>query len=305
MQDDKQDDNIIQLLQAIRQSGKKKFVLQLPEGLKTRAAEIIAAMEKEGFEIIYAADPSYGACDLATEQAKICGADAIVHVGHSKFYVDIQSDTDVIYFPWKIEIDFGAIDISPVKEETIGLVTSIQHREAIEKAKSFLEEKGKKAVIGGQILGCWSLAAKSIEDKVDAFLFIGSGSFHPLALKDCSRPVYSMNIEMQRVEKIDISAWEKRRWADIYRARDAKTIGILVSTKPGQKELLGVASEIKKKLEQSQRRAFVLILNEITEAKLQGIKADAFINTACPRITDETFSRPVINATDIDNVLEE
>ena len=41
-------------------------------------------------------------------------------------------------------------------------------------------------------------------------------------------------------------------------------------------------------------------MNEITDDKLMGLKVDAFINTACPRITDMPFSKPMINAEDID-----
>ncbi len=296
------EENTAELAKRMQASGKKKFVIQMPEGLKTKALEIITALEKEGFEVIYAANPTYGACDLALEEARLAKAEALVHIGHSKFYVDIKADIPVIYFPWKIEINFDDIDISPIKENTIGIVTTIQHTDVLGDAQKFFESKGKTAIIGGQILGCWAISAEKIEEKIDAFVFVGSGHFHPLALKDAKKPIYVIDVEKRTTEKLDTAAFEKRRWANIFRARDAKSFGILISTKEGQKELLGAAKDIKKKLEDGQKSALIIVMDEITDAKLQGIRVDAFINTACPRLLDDTWSKPVINAQDVDEV---
>ncbi len=297
-------ENITELITRMRASGKKKFVIQMPEGLKTKALDIIAALEREGFEIIYAANPTYGACDLALEEARLAKADALVHIGHSKFYVGIKSDIPVIYFPWKMHVNFEDIDISAIKEDVLGIVTTIQHTDVLNDAKKFLESKGKTAVIGGQILGCWSISAEKIEESVDAFVFIGSGHFHPLALKDTKKPIYVMDVERKATEKLDTEKFEKKRWANIYKARDAKSFAILVSTKEGQKELLGLAEVIKKKIETAQKTTVIIMMNELTEQKLLGIKADAFINTACPRLLDDTWSRPIINAMDVEEVLK-
>jgi len=298
------EENVSGLAKRMRASGKKKFMIQMPEGLKTKAFNIIEALEKEGFEITYAANPTYGACDLALEEARLAKAEALVHIGHSKFYVDIKAEIPVIYFPWKMTINFEGIDISIIKENTIGIVTTIQHTDILDSAKKFLESKGKTAIIGGQILGCWAVAAEGIEDKAEAFVFIGSGHFHPLALKGTKKPIYVIDVEKKTAEKLDTERFEKRRWANIYKARDARSFAILVSTKEGQKELLGVAEEIKKKIEAAQKKAIIIIMNELTEQKLLGIKADAFVNTACPRLLDDTWSRPMINAGDIGEALK-
>ena len=62
----------------------------------------------------------------------------------------------------------------------IGLVTTIQHMHKLEEVKTFLEKKGKKAVICGQVLGC--NASCTAGKDVDAFLYIGSGRFHPIGV---------------------------------------------------------------------------------------------------------------------------
>ena len=64
----------------------------------------------------------------------------------------------------------------------VGLVTTVQHKHELKKIKELIEKTGKKTVIGGQILGCDVNAAKKIKSKVDAFLYIGSGEFHPLGV---------------------------------------------------------------------------------------------------------------------------
>ena len=97
---------------------------------------------------------------------------------------------------------------------------------------------------------------------------------------------------------------EKRRYANIYNAKDAKTFAILVTTKKGQNNLLGKAETIKEMLGQAGKSAFVVVMDEINDAALTGIKADAFINTACPRIVEDSFSRPIINVEDVEKIFE-
>lgn len=292
------------LSEEIKKASAARILLQLPEGLKRNSTEIIAALENNGVEVVYSIDATYGACDLRLEEAKIMKCDAIVHVGHNKFYRDIKSDIPVIYWPWEIESDLTGIEFSEIKENVIGIVTSVQHMNSIEKVKSLLEESGKKAIIGGQILGCWFENAMKIERRVDAFLFVGSGKFHPLGIKS-SKPVYTLDLETKKIELLDTERFEKRRYANIFRARDAKSFAILVSTKEGQAELLRKAKQIKDYLQKNGRGACILVMDEINDEKLLGLQVDAYINTACPRITDGDFSKPMINALDVEMLFSE
>lgn len=289
------------IISDVKNRGARRIMLQVPEGLRMKAASIVEAIEKEGIEVILSADPTYGACDLADSEARQMGCDLLVHIGHSKFYRDVETAVPVIYFPWEMNVNVEKIDFSAIKEERIGLITTIQHMKLLKGVKEMLEKQDKMAVIGGQILGCWTVNADKLD--VDAFLFVGTGHFHPLGVS--GKPVYSLDLERMKIEKIDTMKFEKKRFANIYNAKNAKSFAILVSSKEGQRELLATAEEIKKKLQQKDKKAFIVIMDEIRDTKLMGIKVDAFINTACPRLLDDRFSKPFINAGDIDIVLED
>ncbi len=289
------------LIEQIKQKNVKKVMLQLPAGLKTKSIEIAKELEKNEIDAVIANNPCYGACDLADKEAEQMNCDLLVHIGHSKFYVDFKTAVPILYYIWPMKINIS-IDASAIKEERIGLLTTIQHLEILSKAKEQLEQQGKKAEIGGQVLGCWTVNADKIANKVDAFLYIGSGKFHPLAVRN--KKIYSLDIERNEISEVDVDKEEKIKYANIFSAKDAKTFAILVTTKAGQNQLLGKAEEIKKKIEENQRSAFIVIMNEITDQNLQGIKADAFINTACPRILEDRFSKPMINANDLEKVFE-
>ena len=290
------------MIDQVRKTGAKRVMLQLPAGLKTKAVEMAGEFEKHGISVVLANDPCYGACDLADEEARQADCEILVHVGHTKFYRDFKTAVPVVYFPWAVDIVLDEVDFSPIKEGKIGLLTTVQHMTLLSDVKAMLEKAGKEAVIGGQVLGCWFANAEKIEEKVDAFLYVGSGRFHPLGLK--SKKIYALNIERMRVEEVDTSVLEKRRYANVYNAKNARTFAVLVTTKKGQNQLLGQAEELKNKIEKNGRIAVVVVMHEINDTALLGIKADAFVNTACPRIVEDSFSRPIINAEDLDKVFE-
>ena len=292
--------NIEDLVNQIKEKKPKKVLLQLPEGLKTKAVEIAQAIENQGIEVIIYANPCYGACDLPLDNYE---CDLIVHVGHTKFYKNIETRVPVLYFPWEIEInekELADIDFSLIKEKKIGLITTTQHLPSLEIVSDMLKKAGKEPVTGGQILGCWTENVGKLKGKVEAFLFIGSGRFHPLAVKE---KTYILDLEKKRIELSDQSYLEKRRYANIFHASKSKKFAILVSTKPGQ-ENLEQAVKIRQKLKEKDKKASILIMNEISNESLLGIEADAFINTACPRIVEDKFSKPIINANDIEEIFK-
>ena len=303
-------DQISELIAKIKAEGKKpkKALLQLPNGLKRRSSEIAEALAKEfSCEVIIAGNPCYGACDLPLEEAETAKADLIVHIGHKPFYVNVPTKVPVVYYDWPIEVNLDDKKIlaalKSIKEKRVGLATSVQYLHILDKIKSMLESLGKEVHIGGYVLGCWAEGCAKLKNKVECFLFVGSGRFHPFGF-DCK---YFLDFEKGELSDItkEIEMFERKKWARIAKAKDAKTFCILVTSKSGQNQLLGKAEELKARLESKDKKAFILMLDEINDNALLGVPADAFVNTACPRLQDDEWKKPIINANDIDKVLED
>jgi 2-(3-amino-3-carboxypropyl)histidine synthase len=280
-------------------------ILQIPDGLKRKALEIA----DEIGDVLIDCESCYGACDLAIHEAKILGCEKIIHFGHSKL---IDRDLPVEYK--EIREDYNPIPVleksfDKIKGNKIGLASSLQFLDCLELAKEFLEKKGKTVKIGkgklysGQILGCDVSSAKSIENEIDSFLFIGSGKFHPLGLAlQTEKPVFVLDVEKNDIYELDKQEFLKQKYAAIALAKDANKFGILVSVKPGQLNL-ELAKRIKKDLEDKGKKAYILIFNEIKPEKLEGLELDCYINTACPRIAVENrteFKKPILNTDEIE-----
>jgi len=287
---------------------KMRLLLQVPEGLKRKALEIARGLEKKGHEVIISAEPCFGACDLREREAKALGCKKIVHYGHTQFYkpgipVEFHEIREVFDPVPVLERFFGRFE----GFNSIGLVAALQFIDVLPITKKFLEGRGKMTFIGkgkkgekklypGQILGCDTSQAKEVEPLVDCFLFIGSGNFHPLGLAD--KPVFVLDVERNEVRRIDSD--DRARLAAVGLARTSHRFGILVSTKPGQMRL-DAARGLKKRLEKAGKEAFLLVADEIRPEMLMGIDVDVWVNTACPRLSEDrgSFEKPIVNAEDI------
>jgi len=189
------------------------------------------------------------------------------------------------------------------KYERIGLITTAQHLNQLERIGEFLLRNGKIPVEGGQILGCNLTNAKKIEEKVDCFLYIGSGKFHPLGVAILTnKPVIIANPYSDSsgiILEEDKKRYLKRRKGQIMRAMEAEIFGILISTKDGQFNLKE-AIEIKRKIEKRGKKALLFIGSEITPDNLLPFNVDSWINTACPRLVDDYFEKPVLNPEELE-----
>lgn len=187
--------------------------------------------------------------------------------------------------------------------ERIGLITTAQHVNQLKRIRDFLLEENKKAVIGGQILGCELGNALRIENRVDIFLYIGSGRFHPLGVSMLTeKPVIAANPYSNFVDKIsdkEKEMWLKRKKGRIARAIGGEIFGIMVSTKTGQFDL-NLALEIKDKLEKKGKSVFLFAGGEISPDSVLGFEVDVWVNTACPRIVDDFFEKPVLNLEELE-----
>jgi len=290
--------------------GAKRVLLQLPEGLKPEGLLLAKIIEKTGALPFISADPCYGACDIAFDEAESLSADLIVHFGHSRFLTHEKVPAVYIEARATVAIDKAVEQSLPLlsKYPKIGLATSVQHLQALIRARDILISAGKTVAIGqsdqvsypGQVLGCNYANVKSIADEVDAFLFIGGGLFHALGVAlSTSKPTFIADPYDNRAFSIDGEAQKiiKQRWASIEEAKGAKTFGIIIGLKPGQKKV-DLALKIKSWAEKHGYATYLLASKEITpETLMQFPSIDAYVNTACPRISldaSEKFSKPVL-----------
>jgi 2-(3-amino-3-carboxypropyl)histidine synthase len=183
----------------------------------------------------------------------------------------------------------------------IGVITTIQHLHELEKVATKLI----KARVVGQVLGCDARAAEKVSDKLDAFLYIGTGRFHPINVRlRTGKPVFTFDPFSKAFREVtaeDITRAEKKRKAGLTSFLSSDCIGILVTTKEGQ-ERMDDAELLKKKLNENGKKAYILISETLDANLLESFPfIKCFVNSACPRIIEDEFPRPVIN---IDDALE-
>jgi len=298
------------LEEEIKKRGAKRVLLQLPDGLKPEGLRLAAVIERAGATAIISGDPCYGACDIAIAEAQELEADLVVHYGHTMMIK--RTEVPVIYFEARAEIPVKKVVEKAVELlkpwKRIGLVTTVQHIENLDEAREVLSSAGKEVHVGdacdalhpGQVLGCNYLNAKSIASDVEAFLFIGGGRFHPLGLALATmKPVVAADPFEEKAYSLEDDAKRmlRRRWAEIEEARKAEIYGVIVGLKPGQNRL-EEAFKVRDALRRKGKKAYLLAIREITATSLAQFPVfEAYINTACPRISlDEPsiFSRPVL-----------
>jgi 2-(3-amino-3-carboxypropyl)histidine synthase len=286
-------------------------LLQLPEGLKPEAPRLATIVKEAGALPIVASDPCYGACDLAANEAKILGADLIVHYGHTP--IVSNSDVPTVYIEVKAEISIkeAITKALPLLESwnKIGLVTTVQHVHKLEETKNLLESAGKTVFVGdagcvkyaGQILGCDFSNARSVSENVEAYIFLGGGRFHAIGVTLATeKPTIIADPYEQLAYPIQeqVRRIIMKRWGNISETKEANSFGVLISLKNGQMKLKE-AKDIKEKLEKHGLTATLLALREITpDTLMQFPGIDAFVNTACPRLSlDDAphYNKPILS----------
>ncbi|MEW6294882.1 MAG: diphthamide biosynthesis enzyme Dph2 [Candidatus Diapherotrites archaeon] len=313
--------NLDKAIKEIKKAKAKRILLQLPEGLKTRATELIEEIQsKTGTEVIALMDPCFGACDVPEEKASVLGADLIVHFGHEKFFkpkvktifVPLHYDIDAVKCAEKLDFLLKGKNLGK-----IGLCASIQFIPAMQEIRTELEKKGFIVFVGkgneqiaadGQVLGCNHSCVKDIEEESDAIVFLGDGHFHALGTAFASqKKVFAfnpLNLDFMSLET-EKEFWVRKRYAVIAKAIKAKSFGIIISTKKGQTNKK-LAQEIKKKIEEKGFRAFLLALDLVRAEFLEGVQVDCFVNTACPRLAEDfqQYKKAFINASELNEVLK-
>ena len=308
----------------IKKQGYKTIAVQIPEGLKSSIFPLVEYLENEtGATILVSADPCFGACDVINYELKNMDVECVVHLGHTGI-----PDIENFWIPTIFVNAVSTLDVTRVVEKAIpslvgkkiGVVTTAQHLHTLETVENILRKQGLEPSITegderisakGQILGCnFSVGTRNAEN-VDSFLFIGSGTFHPVGLSMSTRkPVIAADPYTNTVRKQEIDDMKnnmlRQRYGAIIACRNARRVGILIGVKRGQQRVK-LAYELKKMLTSAGKKSLLITMDEFSPVSLQGFSdIDCYVSTACPRIAIDDYlqyKKPVITPVELEIVL--
>lgn len=298
------------LFEALRSGAHRKVVLQVPAGLVRNAHDLASRIHREaGCAVVVLSRPCFGACDFPTAD-EAPGADAAVVLGHAPI-----PNVPLVRTTYFVEMRETAGDPAALAAtvhaaglpDRLGLVASVQHVDLVEPLRAALRELGHDLTTGSgdrrlfysaQALGCNYTTAQSIASRVDAFLFLGTGRFHPLGLAFAvDRPVWSLDPLQGTLEPpIDRGALVRQRQLLVAGCRDARRWGILVSTFAGQNRH-PMALALQQRARERGMAAEILLASRLDPNDLVGRDLDAYVNTACPRIALDDgalYPKPVL-----------
>lgn len=213
---------------------------------------------------------------------------------------------------YKGKINLSNLDASALPKN-IGLATTVQFLDFADEIKQYLESNGKAVFIDkirqkyeGQLLGCDVSAADKIKDNVDAFLYIGTGVFHPLGIalnieKEvfCYDPISAV---LTKIDRKEVERYNKKRKIAYLKFLEATEIGILVSLKPGQNNFRK-AVELKKQLKD--KNCYIFAFDTLEFNQVENFPfVQCWVNTACNRILDDydKFPKPLVDLSDIEKM---
>ena len=306
------------VLDEVKRRRAKRILLQLPEGLKPLGFGLAQRIEREtGAEVFLSGDPCYGACDLALSPKRILEAELLVHIGHAAIPGEF-SDEDVVYVEARAEISIDKPLLQAVrmleKEHVVGLASNIQHIHQIGKAKSILEQNGKRVLVGrpsgwlkypGQVLGCDYGSVRAIAEHVEALVVISGGDFHALGIPLATGKRTIVVDPFQGLAK-DMTETCRRllqkRWANISGFKKAKRIGIIVGLKSSQMNM-ALSRRIKILLQESGYSVALFCATEVIPETLESFTdLDAYVEISCPRIStddQERYRKPILNPEEV------
>jgi 2-(3-amino-3-carboxypropyl)histidine synthase len=207
--------------------------------------------------------------------------------------------------------------VSPLTDNKLGLVGSIQHLHLLPAYKEKLEAAGFDVIIPtggerlsfpGQVLGC---NYSGDDDGIGHYLFLGSGDFHPIGLVlHTGKPLAILDPYTTEAREISLEFIERilrQRFGLITVSQEARSFGILIGEKPGQMRR-SLALRMKRLLEKHGKKGYLLALEHIGPELIDFYPVDAFVNTACPRIARDDsvkYDKPLITPYELEVALGE
>uniref|UniRef100_A0A3B0MPP5 2-(3-amino-3-carboxypropyl)histidine synthase subunit 1 n=1 Tax=Theileria annulata TaxID=5874 RepID=A0A3B0MPP5_THEAN len=315
-------------VQRIRRNGYSSVCLQMPEGLLNWAVEISEILLFFCYslkEVIIMGDVTYGACCIDDYTATSLGCQLLIHYGHSCLIPVTEVTIDCLYI--FVEISFSAQKLSSAIESCFGpnehilMMGTIQYSNVLRESTAIMNKNGHfkyfvdvpqvSPLLPGEVLGCTSPVIElkprikpGFEESSDVssnIIFIADGRFH---LE--STLIQNPGIKLYRFdpfnkvfteESYDLDALHRVRSKAILKARNSKSVGIILSTL-GRQGNINIMNNICNILSSKKIKHFKILVSEITIDHLKTLDLDCFIQIGCPRLSidwGDSFPKPLLN----------
>ncbi len=186
------------------------------------------------------------------------------------------------------------LDVNPLKlkelivslSKDINITYSIQYHNLAIHVKSQAEKSGVKVHNFLQIIGCRRLKVLSFP-----ILHIGSGKFHatnPNLFRVSKDITLFDGYSITRVSPNYITDSERVRKAKLSRFFASNNIGLLVSNKYGQQDLNKAIAFANESDKSSSQNRYLFLCNNINKNEFENFPIDFWVNTACPRIEEDS-----------------
>ena len=185
----------------------------------------------------------------------------------------------------------------------VGLTTTVQFLGSLDSMRKQLEAAGKKvsliksarSVYEGQTLGCIAVEKLDKLSKTDAILYVGNGTFHPVGIAiafNNTKDIFAYNPDSEKFSKVDKSIVEKvqkHKKGNLSKFYASDNIGIILTTKPGQKIIQRSNGKLLEK-KYPKKDFYYFISDNLNLAELENFQfIGCWINTACPMIVYEYY----------------
>ena len=301
---------IDEVIEELDRMNARKILLQLPDGLKPHVFDYFNRLS-EKYSVIVSSEPFYGACDISTPDV-YDDVDCIVQLGHSEI-PNINYPKPMIFMEYRItkEIEIGEEVFQPLKDlgyQKIGLLCSIQYLDQMHHVKERMENSGFHVIFGrqdsrmkypGQVLGCNFSSAHSISEEVDCYVVVSTGMFHAIGAQLASdKDVFILDMNERKLKEVrpQTDMFLRRRYAKLFKARDARKICVVADTKIGQYRVK-LARKVLEQAKSQGLEAVLLTANDVKPADYENMRCDAVVFTGCPRVSldeGDKFPMPIL-----------
>lgn len=291
----------------IRRRSPASVSLNGPDGMLPQVQQVAQNITaKFGIPAFVVADTTWGSCDTNAGASRTLGSGIHFNIGHTISMNEIDGAIMIDAYD-DVSFEIVAQKCAKVVSGKVGLLTDSQHLHRMDQVRHILEKNGIDIMIGsgkgqlndGQVFGCEFYPAHELLGRVDAFVFLGQSSFHAAGVSmSTGKPVYILDPYFNEVHDVSEFAARLQRQAilAVYKAAEAQRFGIVIGLREGQLSKV-VGLRFFSQLNELGKETQLFALTDITNERLKNLRGvDAFIQTACPRIsTDNHFDMPVLS----------